>query len=64
MNIGQKIYYEKETGNIIWVTSSRSGFAVETTKEQDFISYKALSERDPETVDMIQLEYGAYDDDY
>lgn len=56
MRIGSKVYYDKQTGNVIVVTPESAGIAVETTKEQDFNSYVALSERNPDQVDFIQLE--------
>ncbi|AIQ31627.1 hypothetical protein P40081_28430 [Paenibacillus sp. FSL P4-0081] len=64
MQIGRKIYYEKSTGNILVDTGERSGDVVETTQEQDFTSYVAISERIPETVGMIKLEYGQYNQDF
>lgn len=60
MQIGSKIYYDKATGNVLVNTGDRSGDVIETTQEQDFAAYKALSERKPETVGVIQLEYGQY----
>jgi hypothetical protein len=64
IQIGRKIYYEKITGNIIQDTGERSGNVVETTPEQDFASYQALAERVPETVGLLQLEYGQYMEDF
>ncbi|SMF88128.1 hypothetical protein SAMN05661091_4130 [Paenibacillus uliginis N3/975] len=64
MNIGSKIYFDKITGDVIENTGERTGAVVETTREQDFEVYIALSERVPETVGMIQLEYGAYASDF
>ncbi|MGD0032560.1 hypothetical protein SLT67_14425 [Paenibacillus illinoisensis] len=64
MNIGSKIYYELNTGNVLVNTGERSGDVIMTTTEQDFISYVQLSERVPNTVGMIQLEYGEYAADY
>ncbi|WP_339194252.1 hypothetical protein MKY95_20950 [Paenibacillus sp. FSL P4-0176] len=64
MNIGARIYYEKSTGNIIVNTGQRSGDVIETTVEQDFYSYAVLAERVPETVGVIQLDYGQYAADY
>lgn len=64
--IGRRIYYEKLTGNIILDTGEREGYVVECTVEQDFQIYKALSdsERNLETVGIIQLEYGQYAQDF
>lgn len=64
MNIGRKIYYDKATGNVIIDTGERSGDVVETTVEQDFEVYRALNERVPETVGVLQLEYGQYIEDF
>lgn len=63
MNIGAKIYFDKIIGDVIVNTGERTGAVIETTREQDFEVYSALSERVPETVGMIQLEYGAYAED-
>lgn len=60
MQIGRKIYYEKITGNVIVDTGERSGLVSETTMEEDFSNYKVLSERNPDTVGLLRLDYGAY----
>lgn len=62
--IGRRIYYDKATGNVIIDTGERAGNVVETTVQQDFLTYSALSERIPETVGMIQLEYGQFVQDF
>lgn len=62
--IGRKIYYDKATGNVILDTGERSGNVVETTIEQDFATYRVLAERVPETVGVIQLEFGQYAADF
>ncbi|GIP56174.1 hypothetical protein [Paenibacillus vini] len=64
MQIGRKIYYEKSTGFVIVDTRPRSGNVRETTQEEDFANYTALAERVPETVGVIQLEYGQYEEDF
>ncbi|MNO65887.1 hypothetical protein D3C76_566620 [compost metagenome] len=64
MQIGRKIYYDKETGSVLVDTGERSGDVVETTWEQDFNSYKALTERVEETVGVIELEYGEHAQDF
>jgi len=59
--IGRKIYYEKDTGNVILVTLEKHHEnAVNTTKEQDFQMYDVLAARNPDTIGLIQLEYGQY----
>ncbi|PDO11564.1 MAG: hypothetical protein BLM47_00030 [Candidatus Reconcilbacillus cellulovorans] len=62
--IGRRIYFDKQTGNVIVDTGERSGAVIETTVEQDFETYRALAERVPETVDYIQLEYGQFAEDF
>ncbi|WP_413373277.1 hypothetical protein [Paenibacillus taichungensis] len=64
IEIGAKVYYDKDTGNVIQEIGERSGGVIETNTEQDFTSYVTLSERVPESVEMIQFEYGAFEADY
>lgn len=64
MQIGAKIYWDKLTGNVILNTGERSGDVIETTREQDFATYVVLSERVPESVGLIQLEYGQHRDKF
>lgn len=61
MPIGRKLYYELDTGDVILVVPEKhSANAKNTTKEQDFQMYEVLQARNPETVGLIQLEYGQY----
>lgn len=64
MDIGRRLYYDKATGNPIFDTGERSGDVVPTTIEQDFENYLALSQRVPESVGVIELEYGQYVEDF
>lgn len=64
MQIGKKIYYDKLTGNVILITPEMQGEVRGTTIEEDFQIYKVLSERNPETVGVIQLEFGQYAQDF
>lgn len=64
MQIGRRIYYELSTGNIILDTGERQGAVVPTTIEQDFQTYRALAERVPETVGVLELEFGQYAQDF
>lgn len=64
MFIGARVYYDKATGNVIQEVGERSGGVIETTTEQDFTSFVTLSERVPESVEMIQFEYGIHKKDY
>ena len=59
--IGRKIYYELATGDVILIVPEKHGQnAINTTKEQDFQMYDVLTARNPDTVGVIQLEYGQY----
>lgn len=60
--IGRRIYYDKSTGNAIIDTGECRGDVIETTIEQDFQVYVALTERVRDTVGVLQLEYGEYAD--
>ncbi|CDX01311.1 Hypothetical protein DPCES_1424 [Desulfitobacterium hafniense] len=64
MKIGRKIYYDLQTGNIIVNTGDRQGSVIPTTIEQDVLSYTSLSERNRDTFDYIELEYGQYSQDF
>lgn len=64
MQIGRRIYYDLQTGNAIQDTGERTGDVVETTRDQDFSAYAALAERVPDSVGMLQLEYGQYVQDF
>lgn len=64
MKIGRRIYYESVTGNVIVNTQEKQGFVKITTIEQDIRFYAELSERNRETFDYIELEYGQYAQDF
>jgi hypothetical protein len=64
MKIGRKIFYELSTGNIITDTGERSGSVVATTVDQDIATFTSLSERNRETFDVIELPFGAYQQDF
>lgn len=62
--IGRKIYYDKATGNVLVNSGERTGFVRVTTVEEDMAAYKVLAERVPETVGLLEFEYGAYAQDF
>ena len=62
--IGRRIFFDSKTGNVLINTGERQGFVKETTVEQDIENYKALSERNRDTFDYIELEYGQYSQDF
>lgn len=63
MQIGRKIYYELQTGDVVLVVPEKFS-GIQTTKEQDFAMYETLSCRVPETIGVIELEYGQYSSDF
>lgn len=64
MEIGRKIYYDKATGDVIQDTGERSGDIVETTRDQDFEAYMMLKDRVPNSVGVLQLEFGQHTADF
>ncbi|OAA94074.1 hypothetical protein [Clostridium coskatii] len=59
--IGRRIYYDKNTGNVLLNTGEMQGAddaLKETTIDEDFQTYKVLSQRNKDSVGVIQLEYG------
>lgn len=64
MKIGRKLFYDKVTGNTIIDTGERQGSVVLTTVEQDITTYTALSERNRDTFDVLELEFGQYSEDF
>jgi hypothetical protein len=64
MKIGRRIYFDVETGNVLVDTGERQGAVIPTTVAQDIQVYTALSERNRETFDFIELPYGWYSWDF
>jgi hypothetical protein len=64
MKIGRKIYYDITTGNVIIDTGEMQGAVIATTIEDDIESFISLSERNRETFDVLELEYGQYVQDF
>ena len=63
--IGRKVYFVVETGEVILITSQKRGlWAEQTSYEKDLVTFPALSERNPETFDVIELEYDQYAQDF
>lgn len=63
MQIGRKIYYDLLTGESILIIPEKFN-GIKTTKEQDFAMYEILSIRNPDSVGLIELEYGQYSSDF
>ncbi len=64
MQIGRRIYYDKFTGEVLVDTGEREGDVIETTVEQDILTFKTLTERNIESFDSVQLEYGQHSQDF
>jgi len=64
MKIGRKIYFDAQTGNVLINTGQRQANVIPTTVEQDVAVYTVLSERNRESFDYIELEYGQYAQDF
>jgi len=61
MPVGRKLYYELATGDVVLIIPEKHGInAVNTTKEQDFLMYDVLAARNPDSIGVIQLNYGQY----
>lgn len=62
--IGRRIFYDITTGNIVFDKGEMLGSVIATTIEQDIATYTALSERNRDTFDVLELPYGAYSQDF
>lgn len=58
--VGSKIYYDVNTGIVLVYTSEYEGTYTPATIEQDIETFSDLSNRNRESFDLIQLEYGQY----
>jgi hypothetical protein len=66
MLVPLRIYYDKLTGTPIQVTGNyKDDWLTEIpTIEQDIANYTALSERNRDTFDVIELPFGSYAEDF
>lgn len=65
--IGQKIFYEIDTGHILVAHPSVRGdeaYVKDRTLDEIIAIYPVLRDRDRTTFDVIELEYGQYDEDF
>lgn len=62
--IGRRIYYDKENGTVILNKEEILGFAEKTSIEKDISDFSALSERNRNTFDVLELPYGAHTQDF
>jgi hypothetical protein len=64
MELGKRIYFDKLTCNVIAEKSEMQGDVIATTVTQDIATFKALSERNRTTFDVIELPYGTHKQDF
>lgn len=64
MKIGRKIFFDKINGNIILDKGEMQGGVVEETIDEIITKFTALSERNRETFDVLELPFGAYAQDF
>lgn len=64
MRFGRKIYYDITTGEKIIETGERFGSVIQKTVEQDIDTFTSLSERNRDSFDVLELEYGQYAQDF
>src|SRR5699024_8731110 len=62
--MGNRVYFDTTTGEVIVLTGQMKGFFTPPSVELDIKTYKALSERNRNTFDVIELEYGQYVQDF
>lgn len=64
MKLGRKLFYDKYTGSLLVDTGEWSNGVREKTVAEEIESYTALSERNRETFDVLELPFGAYAQDF
>ena len=64
IKIGKRIFYDNRNGEVLAIVGERSGHVRPTTVEEDIESFPALIERNRETLDYLDLEYGQYKEDF
>ncbi|KQC46933.1 hypothetical protein AP057_08885 [Geobacillus sp. Sah69] len=62
--IGRRLYFDKNTGQIIVDTGEYKSFGTKPTVEEDIETYIELSKRNRDSFDYIDLEYGQYEEDF
>lgn len=65
MQVGKRIYYDCVTGDVISISGEYAGEnVVDKGIDFDFSIYEPLMKRAPETVQVIQLEFGEHEDEF
>lgn len=60
MKIGTKIYFEKNTGNIIMTVRDMIGNVVDTSLEADYNNYLELGRYNIEAIGLIKFDFGEF----
>lgn len=63
-NMGKKIYYDKSSGEVLYIAGQIEGDFIPTTTEKDFTIIPALKNKTKEEVDVILTAYGEYDTEF
>ena len=58
--VGSRVFYLKETGEIVFITGQRKGGVIPTTPEQDLEIYEELHKYNKDSLKSIQLRYDEY----
>lgn len=64
MSVGRTIFYDLENGEVIVDTREKAGSASYRSPEYYISRYTELSERNRDTFEVIELEYGQYAQDF
>lgn len=64
IQVGRMIFYDKGTGQVLITTPSQQSTHVYDNPEDLVTLYPDLRDRDRNTFDVIQLDYGQYDRDF
>lgn len=59
----RRIYYDKSTGNVI-KSYTLVGYFKEPSIEDDILAFSELSERNPDSFDVLQLNITDYSEDF
>ena len=60
----RRIYYDIFNGSILVDTGERYGIVIPTSVADEISTYKVLTDRNRDSFDFIELEYGAYEQDF
>lgn len=64
MKIGRRIYWDKATGNILEDTGEMSNGLPRLPIEEEILTFTHLVNRERSSFDVIQLEYGDFQEDF